>query len=321
MIDYNYYTTLSDKELEKIVSHVKNIQNQRANDFSNSFSSFKKNDLEQSLPTVNKDLLLKNFQNFSSNYSHTPEEFDFYIFLKKNEITKTFDFTNIENSILWRFSNIELLEFFKKEFPDVYENFKSYSIQLHSKEMVAYYLDNQFCGVNINNIAVSNISNSLVSVLLDRNIPKSLDDIKFNHSFLNFNFDTMNQIKNYLNIHHFNLETLCSTQNLNTKDYMKNIFKYHDYKILDLFELNTFFLQEIGKTVDKVDKDISKPFLLHIYDRISKENPEKIEEYLNTIANKIQKPINKEFFSKLKLNAFLSQSLEEKNINQKSLKI
>ena len=104
MIDYNYYTTLSNKDLEKIISHVKNIQHQRANDFSKSFQSFDINLIENLLLSISNDLLLKNFNEFSSNYNHTPEEFKFYLFLKKNEVTKNFDFKLIENSLIWKYS-------------------------------------------------------------------------------------------------------------------------------------------------------------------------------------------------------------------------
>lgn len=326
MIDYNYYTTLSDKELEKIISHVKNIQNQRANDFSNSFKSLNINYIINLFPSVSKDLLLKNFNEFSSNYNHTPEEFEFYIFLKKNEVTKSFDFSSIENSIIWKYSNIELLEFFKKEFPDVYIKFQSSSIQLHPKELVEYYLDNGFIQTDISKLPTFSISNSLVSVLLDRNIPKSLDDLKFYRTFHQYNFETMSQIKNYFNIDSFDLKFLFNESSKTTnyddfKDYMKNIFKYCEPEMLSLFELNTFFLEQIGKTVDKVIKETSKPFLLYTYERISKENNEKMDEYLNIIASKIQKPVNKEFFTKLKLYASLSNSLDEKSIPHKNIKI
>lgn len=83
MIDYNHYTTLDNKDLEKIISHIKNTQHQRTIEFENLFSSFDIPSIKLLLPHVNKDKLIKTFDSFSQNFNNSQAFIDFYIFLKK----------------------------------------------------------------------------------------------------------------------------------------------------------------------------------------------------------------------------------------------
>lgn len=322
MIDYNYYTKLNDRELEKIVSHIKNIQNLRFQDFQNAFSSSDIEKISLLMPEINKDKLNNAFQNFQSNFQGTKEQFNLYVFLKTNDLTKNFDFSTIESELCSRYPTIEYFEIIKEKFPETFLSLKSKLFSFVSPDIISYLHKNDF--IDFDSIKKSSSANSeVISYMLNQQLFKNFDDFPFVLWFPNMRQDTLQEVISHFNLPLLNFEELYYKSNeLSMKDYMKNSIKFKTVDFLEVFSINEFFVQEFSKTIDKVS-DNTKPldFILKMYYLIEKEDSSVQQHLIDTLKSQVKKPKNKEILSKVELHFNLQKSLPDKNNKSSLLKI
>lgn len=322
MIDYNYYTTLDDKDLEKIIIHVKNIQHQRNTTFDNLFLTKDIEKITPFLSTVNQNKLDKVFQSYVDQFDASAQDIDFYLFLKKNEFTKNLSFSDLEEKICWGFATPTLLNTIKEFLPDTFTSFKNQQFQYHNKDLISYLHKNNFIDFDLVKSNI-NISNTMISYMLDNNMFKKFEDLHFNSLFHLMNEDVLSQVRSHFSLDKINFEEVYSQSNAHSmKSYLKESFKYKSPDFLEHFTITPFFVQQFASTIDKVS-DHFKPldFILKLYSLIQENNPSEQQQFFDILKQTVKKPANKELLTKAELNFNLLSSLSEKNIKSLSHKI
>lgn len=325
MIDYNYYTTLSDKDLEKLVSHIKNIQNQRNSAFTELFLTGTIEKVEPLLDAVNPDKLKNVFNAFVQKMKNTfnlDSDIDFYIFLKKHHVTKDFDFSDIEDNICWRYAEISILEKIKTELPGTFESFKKQSFYFSSELLIEYLDSHNF--INFDSFKQStSVTNPFITYCIKKNLFKTYDNFPIYTWLPIMDNDTLSLVRSHFDLPPFNYEEIFYKVNQFTmKDYMKNIVKYKTPDFLEHFTVNSFFVKEFSTTIDKIsDKENLTAFCLKIYSMINDSPKDLKVDLFNDLKSNVKKSVNKEFLNKLELNFNLQNSLIEKNVKSKQVKI
>lgn len=322
MIDYNYYTTLENKELEKLISHIKNIQHQRVVEFSTAFLNADIDTVNSLLPNINTDKLTNTFSSYVNQFDDSEKNIDFYLFLKTNDITKSFDFQSIENNICWKYATPELLEKIKIQLPDTFTSFKNKAFQCTNKDLIIYLERHDFIDfekVKTNHSA----SDEIITYMMDKNMFKNFEEFPFYQWFPLMGEQLLSKVRSDFSLDKFDFQNLYSHSSENLmRTYLKNSFKYKTPDFLDNFTITSFFVKEFAQTIDKVS-DQFKPldFILKLYSLINTDNPTEKQQFFDILKHNVKKSANKELISKAELNFSLHLSLSEKNIKSSFLKL
>lgn len=323
MIDYNYYSQLNDKDLDKIVCHIKNIQNLRQNDFENHFFNADIEKVSSSLPNINKNKLEKTFNTYIDSFNDSEKNLNFYLFLKTNEQTKILDFSNLEKKLCWNFPNIKNLETIKNTLPETFNSFKSYSFQYHDEDIITYLHNNNF--IDFNSMKTHTTSDAMMSYMVKNNMFESFNEFPLSKWFRTMSEEVLSQVRSHFNLPKFNLEQVyhdMSSLHQGHSGYMKDSVKYKSPDFLENFVINPYFVQEFSKTIDKVS-DNEKPldFILKMYELIQLQPQEDQQHLVSLLNSEVKKPKNKELMAKIQMNFNMNNYLPEKNIKSPSFKI
>jgi hypothetical protein len=318
-INYDFYLDLSDKELEKIICHIKNIQSLRKKELEKIFLTFDWNQVEPILPKVNKDQLIgfvSLLEQRMQNSDITPLIFDFYLqFYKKFSHTNLY-FKNIHHDFMWKHATIEYLETIRKEEPNLFEELKSYSICPKDKAFISYCIEHRFIDLNLK-IQANNLDSLFISYLIDIKHPW-LKHFSLEKNLHNLDYKTLSDLRNYSQLEQIDLKKLSENPDFDYKDYFRNLI-YKNPEILEHFKIDSFFIENIMIRIESFYKKESfLPFFQKFFDLIQtlglEENFQKsMNDY---VRNKNAKKIVQSFI----LNHSLSQSLTEKE-TKPSLKI
>lgn len=327
MIDYNYYTQLNDKDLEKISSHIKNIQNQRQNEFENSFFNADIEKVSHILPHLNKDKLENIFYSYIDKFYGSEKHVNFYIFLKTNEFTKHFEFDRLEKKICYKFANVQILEIIKKNLPETFNSFKNNSFRYDSfqdisEELISYLHTNDF--IDFQSIKkTKNISNQIICYMLDHNMFETFKNFPLSTWFSYMKQDTLVKVRQHFNLSPLNFDHIYSSASLlDMKEYMNISLKYNSPEFLENFTITPFFVIQVSKAIDNVTDEVQPVnFLVKLYSLIQKEDISLQKNLITILKSEIKNPQNKEILKKIDLNFTLHQKLPEKNIKHSSYKI
>lgn len=322
MIDYNYYTTLNDNDLERLVSHIKNIQNQRLSDFKDLFLAADIEKIEPSLATINKDKLAKVFAEYSQNFTDSDKHIQFYLFLKKHPVTKGFDFNSIENDLTWKYANPTILELIKQELPQTFAQFKEKSFHYSNEDLISYLHKNDMIDFN-SILRGKNPSPAMLHYLINNNMFESFEKFPFVSWFPGLSEESFALVRSHFQLDLINYQDIYYKSDENAmKSYMKDVFKYKSTAFLENFIIDEFFVRDCSTMIDKVSDNV-KPldFVLKLYSLIKQEDTSIQEHLIQVLKSQVKKPKNKEMLQKIELNFNLTQDLPSKNIKSSFNKI
>lgn len=320
MIDYNYYTQLNDKDLEKIVSHIRNIQTLPYNEFEKHFFNADIETVSAALPDINKDKLLHTFNSYTNDFDNSQKNIDFYLFLKQNEHTKHFDFGKLEHKLCWNFHEIKNLEIIKHTFPDTFESFRNRSFQYTSEEFIRYLHKNNF--IDFESIKTYNTTNEMISYMLKHNMFDSFQDFPFSRWFKTMSGDVLSQIRHHFDLPKFNLEDIFNSSSSLKEGYIKNAIRFKSPELLENFIITPFFVKEFSKTIDNImDKYEPIKFILKMYELIKEQPAEQQPDLIMLLKSELKKTQNKEIIFKIEMNFNMNNNLPEKKVKSHSFKI
>lgn len=318
MIDYNYYTTLSDSELAKIISHVKNIQHQRLNSFISLFLSADIKKIEPLLDSIHKDKLTNCFSEFSQKFHPSDKNIDFYIFLKKHPATKNIPgvFRDIEEALVWRYPQPPILEKIKQELPETFEEFRKKEFNLFDEDTISYLHQNNMIDFDSLFKDTRYVPHpSLVSYVIKNNMFDNIEQFPFNICFPHLNEYSLSLVRSHFKLDLIDFKKVyyeCSE--LHMKPYMKQMFKYKSPSFLDNFIIDEFFVREFSSTIDKIsDNKQHMDFITKLFSLIQEKEHSVQDSFIQMLKSNVKKPKNKELVDKIEMNFNLNQSLPIKN--------
>ncbi len=309
-IDYDFYLDLSDKDLKKIVSHIKNIQHLRQKEIENTFLLYDWKNFEKFLPNLSKNLLDSFIVKFNDKMRSlqpiNQQEFDFYLHFYQYCSQFPCSFDSVHEHFMWHHATVDYLEIIRQQQPQLFEKLKNFSLTFNSPDLIEYYVSHQFIEINSSFVQLTPKNPSLIHYLIDTQNPY-LKDIPIEDLIETLDVDGLSKLMDYFQLEKLDLEKILDKD----PSYFKDIIKHRSPTILNCFEINHFVIDYLTKRIDSMYSYSNFiPFFSQFFSLV-KENsfmPYLQEKIKNDVKNKNAKKIIDVFL----LNYDLSQSLDIK---------
>lgn len=238
-IDYDYYTTLSDKEVEKLLIHLKNIQHLRQKDLENIFKYYDSKKLKDYLSThdnIIPNFILENIYALTKldTCSNNNKEAHFILTLCQTQYRSAFLGQNLFNSFFHMFGfKPDMIEFFVQHDKDLLMHYinkgfafnaSQEAIELLYEKKLIHFDNEQFQQELLEKTPENFIIFSLKNNLL------ALDQVSIRHIFFTqlpyYKIDNLNYLEKHLKDSLFE-PSFSSLQTLLSKTYANDSFSHY----------------------------------------------------------------------------------------------